>query len=423
MKKTVFLFMLVVIAIFNLTNGVHTQGKVFEIDDYEIIVTNFKEDRSSGFTVEKTGVNPFVATVIDYEKYYYISGVTIIEDYYILYGYGFTLDTDTEYDAFFIVFDTAGNIIKKDLRDYGSMETVKSIFYIDNIFITYIEQTIDLDYSYLFEASHFSSYDLNFNYVDSIELGSQIRRLSYNDKYILVGYTSSPNYDFGIRSDLTTLNDDEEIDLTEGEVYIGEVEIEFINGATLNNEYVENGLSISYPGEYVFIYNDKIYNFTVEPIITGVEDDVIYEVSVTPRINSGNIILNNDLFVSDTEITSPGNYSLIVTGANNYTTELSFTITSNLEGIINNNSYTDPVVLTFNGEGYLNNQYIDSPYEVSEDGEYILKINGENNYLETYFFSIEKIEEETRFIDFVQRVDILVLVVVLVSGGIILKKK
>ena len=56
-------------------------------------------------------------------------------------------------------------------------------------------------------------------------------------------------------------------------------------------------------------------------------------------------------------------------------------------------------------------------------GEYILKINGENNYLETYFFSIEKIEEETRFIDFVQRVDILVLVVVLVSGGIILKKK
>ncbi len=423
MKKAIFLFALVIITIFNLTEGGFVQGRTFEIDDYEIIVTNFKEERSVGFTVEKTGVNPFVATIIDYEKHYYIDGASVIGDYFILYGYGFTLDTDTEYDSFFVVFDSAGNIIKKELRDYGNMNNVKSVYYIDNIFITYNEKIIDEGYSYSFSSNFFSSYDLNFDYVDSIEVGSRIRKLSSNDKYILIGIENSSYYDFGIRSDLSTLNNDDVIDITEGEVFIGEVDIEFLNSATLNNEYVENGVHIDYPGEYSLVHNSNIYNFTVEPIITGVENGNIYEESVTPYINSGNIILNNDIFISNTEISDPGIYELKVTGANNYTTELSFTITSNLEGIINNHVYQEPVVLTFNGEGYLNNQYIDSPYEVGEEGDYILKINGENNYLETYFFSIEVNEEETRFIDFIQRVDILVLVVVLISGGIILKKK
>ncbi len=43
--------------------------------------------------------------------------------------------------------------------------------------------------------------------------------------------------------------------------------------------------------------------------------------------------------------------------------------------------------------------------------------------METYYFSIEEDEVSTSFVDFIQRVDILVLVVVLISGGIILKKK
>ena len=149
----------------------------------------------------------------------------------------------------------------------------------------------------------------------------------------------------------------------------------------------------------------------------------IYNNSVTPVISSGNVILNNDIYISNTEITNPGNYEFIVNGANNYTENLSFTITSNLEGIINNNIYIEPITLDFNGNGYLNNQFIESPYEVIESGDYIFKIRGENNYMETYFFSIEEEVNETSFIDFVQRVDILVLVVVLISGGIILKKK
>lgn len=423
MKKIVFLFLLAISAIFNLTNGVYGVEIVYEIDDYEIIIDRFTENGVTGFTVEKTGVNPFVSTVINGTEHYYITGVSKIEEYYILYGYGFTSNSDTEYDSLFFILDNAGNVIKKDLRDYGFMEVIKEVYIIDNIFITYTEQTKDIDYNYEFKSNYFTTYDLNFNYTNSLEIGSKIKRIDSNDQYVLIGYDYYLDYDFAIRSDLTILECDTLLELNEGEVFYDAVTIEFLNSATLNNSYVENGVFINYPGDYTLIYNDKIYNFVVEPTITGVEDNFIYKESVTPFISNGNVMLNNDIYISNTEIDGPGNYELIVTGSNNYVSTLSFTITSNLEGIINNNIYTDNVSFSFKGEGYLNNQFIESPFEVNETGEYILKIRGENNYLETYFFSIEDDIKETSFIDFVQRVDILVLVVVLISGGIILKKK
>ena len=140
-------------------------------------------------------------------------------------------------------------------------------------------------------------------------------------------------------------------------------------------------------------------------------------------VSGGNVMLNNDIFVSNTEINKPGNYELIINGANDYHDMIDFTITSNLEGIINNNTYLDPVNISFKGDGYLNNNFIQSPYEITESGEYILKIKGENNYLETYYFSIQDEVKKASLIDFIQKVDILVFVVVLISGGIILKKK
>ena len=423
MKKIVFLFALSITVILNLTNGVYGVEIVYEIDDYEIIVDRFKVDGITGFTVEKTGVNPFMATVIDDLEHYLITGVTKLEDYYILYGYGFIEGSGNEYDSLFIVFDQAGNVIKKDLRDYGSMDVIKEVYLIDNIFITYNQIINEVGYSYEFESNFFTTYDLNFNYINSIEIGSKIERIDSNEQYILIGYDYYSDYNLAIRSDLTTLEDDAELDLYEGEVFYDSVSIEFLNSATLNNDYIENGVSINYPGDYTLIYNNKIYNFVVTPTITGVIDNYVYTESVKPVIKSGNVMLNNDLFISNTEIDSPGIYELIITGANNYSNTVSFTITSNIEGIINNNSYVDYVTFSFNGEGYLNNQYIESPYEVTESGEYILKIRGENNYLETYFFTVEESTTETSFIDFVQRVDILVLVVVLISGGIILKKK
>lgn len=422
MKKTIFLILLALTFSFNLTNKTLASETIYEIDNYEIIVRSVKENGTNGFTVQKTGGNPFISTISDDLEHYFITGVKQIEEYYVLYGYGFTNNSSTEYDSLIFVFDSAGNTVHKDLRDYGSMENVIDVFYIDDIFISCTEKVNDTGHSYEFNSNYFTSYDLDFSFLDSVEVSSKIVRLESNEMYILVGYDNL-EYDIGIRNDLSLIRKNDLIDITEGQVFNETVSIEFINSATINNDYIENGVTIDYPGKYTLVYNNNEYNFVVLPKISGVADKQIYNDSVTPSISNGNVILNNDIYVQGTVVSAPGIYELTVNGANNYSSDLSFTIVSNLTGIVNNNKYTEPVTLEYNGNGYLNNQFIESPYEVGEPGDYIFKIKGENNYLETYFFTIEDEVEETGFIDFVQRVDILILVGVLISGGIILKKK
>jgi len=422
MKKTVFLFFLTVIFIFNIENKVKGSEVIYQVNDKEIIITSIKENDINGFTIEKTGVNPFFSKIIDEEENYYITGIKEVDDYFILFGYGFSRSSDTEYDSLYFVLDFAGNIIKKDLRDYGNMESIKNVYYVDDIFIVYTESVMDIDYSYKFNSNYFTSYDHNFNYIDSIEIGTKIYKIEAKDSFVLIGY-SNEEYDLGLRSDLSLINKNDLLSIEEGSVYTESITIEFINGATLNSEYIENGVTLTYPGNYTLNYNDLVYNFIIKPVISGVVNNEIYNEPITAKISGGNIILNDDIYVSNTEIIKPGNYELIINGTNDYIDKLEFTITSNIEGVINNNTYLEPVDIRFNGDGYLNDNFIQSPYNVTESGEYILKIKGENNYLETYYFSIQDEVKKAGLIDFIQKVDIIVLVVVLISGGIILKKK
>ena len=110
-------------------------------------------------------------------------------------------------------------------------------------------------------------------------------------------------------------------------------------------------------------------------------------------------------------------------GVNGYQKEINFTINATVEGVLNNQVYDDQVVIQFEGEGYLNNTYVESPYTVAENGDYILKVRGEGNYLETYNFQVETEEKKSTVIDFIQKYDVIFLGVVMIGGGIILKKK
>ena len=48
---------------------------------------------------------------IDISEHYFITGIKEVDDYYILFGYGFSRASNTEYDSLFFVLDFAGNII------------------------------------------------------------------------------------------------------------------------------------------------------------------------------------------------------------------------------------------------------------------------------------------------------------------------
>ncbi len=423
MKKTIFLFCLIIFTIpFNNVRGVFND-RTFEFDDFNLVLDNYYIDGSRGVAIEKTGVNPFYTTIYFAGESFIINGILKTDENFILYGSNHIIGNETYYDALFIVIDYEGNLINKTTVDYGDLEEVKGAYFIDGILIIHSKKSTDDGIDFVFENNYFSAYGPEYQLLDTIEIGTEIYKLEANDKYILFTYENDNIFDGAIRSDLSLLLPSDRIEIENNQIFIDEVHVEFLNDAFLNGELVQNGVVINYPGNYLLNYKLAEYNFVLKPIVSGFEDNQIYNNAVTPYISSGNIILNNDIFISETMISKPGNYELSITGINDYLETYNFTITSDMKGIINNQTYNDTVEISFNGEGYLNNQFVTSPVLVPEEGEYILKINGENNYLETYYFQIEKDDESVTIVDFVQKFDIVILVVALLTGGIILKKK
>ncbi len=423
MKKTVFLLCLMLLTIPVKEVSSYGNNETYHFEDYDLIISDYTENGNRGISIEKTGTNPFYTIIEDENETYIINGVIKTEFYYVIYGCNHILDNETYYDSMFIVMDMLGNIVEQTTYNFGDLDEVVGAYLLDNILILHTVQSTDDGTGYVFVTNYFSTYDLSFAKTDTIEITNQIKQIANNEDYILLNFEYDDDYDIAIRDDLSLLLADDFINLSNNTEFNDEVTIEFLNEALLNNEIVENGITIDYPGNYQLFYNNAEYNFVVNPIINGFEDNKTYNEAVTPFISSGNIMLNNDLFISGTEITLPGNYELIINGVNGYIKTYNFTITSDLKGITNNHTYFEPVIVTFNGEGYLNNQFVESPLELTEDGEYLLKIKGENNYLETYYFQIDQEEEAMTLLGFIQKFDIFILVVVLVSGGIILKKK
>jgi hypothetical protein len=60
---------------------------------------------------------------------------------------------------------------------------------------------------------------------------------------------------------------------------------------------------------------------------------------------------------------------------------------------------------------------------VDEPGDYILTIEGENAYKESYFFTIEPPDEGHSLLDFLRQYDIAILGVTVIAGLLVLKKK
>ena len=423
MKKTVFLLCLFIFTTSFETANAGKNDEIYDFGNYDIIIDDYFSDESLGISIEKTGINPFYTILCKETEKYIINGVIKTDDDYIVYGSNHVTGNPTYYDSMFIVIDELGNILHQVTIDFDDLEEIVGAYYINDTLIIHTEQSIEFERDYEYGTNYFSSYDQSYNFIETIEIRPEILKTSSNDNYVLLNYEYKGDYDVGIKDDLSIVLPNDIIDITNQEIFINEVFIDFLNDASLNNETIENGVYLDYPGIYKLEYNNSEYNFIIKPIISGVEDNKYYTEGISPTISAGNVILNNDLFISGTEISDPGNYELTVNGINNYTETYNFTITSNMEGITNNHTYFNPVSLSFNGEGYLNNQFINSPIDVSEVGEYILKIRGENNYLETYYFKIEAITETMTFVSFVQKFDIFILVIVLVSGGIILKKK
>lgn len=423
MKKTVFLLCLLVLFLPKTSTHAAGNNKTFSFDNFNIVLEDYIVDGTKGFVVSKTGTSPFYTTVLEENETYIINGITQVHDQFILYGSTHRIGYPTYYDAFFIVLDANGAVVSRQSHDYNDLEEIKGVYLLDEILIFHTEKSTDDGIEFIIVDNYFTSYDLNYDLIDEMKIGSKIRQIYSDGNYVFFNYDVNTSLDGGIRDDLSILLSTDLINIENNEVFINDIYIEFLNDARLNNEVIQNSIYIDYPGNYKLVHNNIEYNFIVEPLISGIEDNKSYIAGVTPVISAGNTLLNNDVFISGTTIDYPGNYELLVNGVNGYIETYNFVITSDMKGMINNHTYSEPVEISFNGEGYLNNQFVTSPIEVNDVGEYILKIRGENNYLETYYFQIGSDTSEMNMLDFIQKFDIYILVIVLISGGVILKKK
>ncbi len=419
MKRIVFLLLVFFISKSSVKASI---TKTFEDGETTYIVTDYYEEGSRGFILEKKGIDPFITSLVVQGETYIVNGVTELNNTVYVYGSAHIKGADTFYDAVIITFDVEGNFITKAVYDFDELEEVTELFNLDNVVIALVNEHVDDEGVFEFNGHHFLLLNQQLEIIKQRSLTIEVKSFELNSDKILLDYEYDGFYEIALTNQLEILLYDDLLDIPSNSVYSGSVEIDFINQATLNEDVVMNGVSIDYPGNYTLLYNENMYTFIVEPIVYGIENNGVYTESVSISVSNGNVLLNEDVFVDGTVISEPGNYEVVIQGINGYTKTLVFTITGDIDGLINHHVYYEPFEFYFNGEGYLNDQHQESPITISEDGNYTFKVIGERDYLETYQFELKQ-EQETSFIDFVQRFDIVVLVVTIIIGVVIIKKK
>lgn len=412
MKKIVFLFCL---AFLNVPQTIEAEDMLTCNGSTVVVDSN----PTTPLSITMNGSSPFKTVIDDEGIKYYVNDVLCTNEGSIYYGYLHNDNADTFYDAFFIALDNDGNVVMKHVQDDGGLEEVKEIVYIDYTYFVRYQYSEDVDHEIEYRSSHILMVNQVFEVVSSYDV-QRVREMDYKGNLLLLNYEYDNLYDLGISSSGDTFYSGDIIELEE--VYYGRMSIDYINDGFLNGSKVSNGISVDYPGVYDFTYYDQVHHFIVHPIISGIEDMAVYSEPLSISFDNGNARLNNEPYLSGEMIDSPGNYTFTIDGINGYILEVNFTITPNITGVINGHTYENNIVIEFEGEGYLNNNKVTSPLELDEKGDYVLKVKGVNGYLETYQFSIIETQNKS-FASIVQNLDIFFVVIIVVCGVIILKKK
>lgn len=206
-------------------------------------------------------------------------------------------------------------------------------------------------------------------------------------KYVLKvdgvnGYSKTFNFDINAYSNIK--NNDEFIDSVEVEVIGGSVKIDDV-------EYTEK-VTIDTIGNHTITITgingySKTINFVINPSITAVEEFGYYFNSITPIINSDNITLNGNEYLSGNEITEEGIYSLVITGLNGYEKTINFIILPTDFPVKPNEYYDNAISInSCDAEIEIDDSIYTLGQEITEYGihEIKLKYNGGYSYYSFY---------------------------------------
>jgi len=420
MKKTIFFIMLLLTMIPKINVKAETNQYEYVFESYQINTEPFYENSKRGYTITRTGNQEYSKTIISSSINYTINGIINHKNNTIVYGYCVNDNTDTFYDVFYTVFDANGNIINDYTKDFNKQEEITKFYILgDDVFFHFNQGS--LDYETAIESFYVVKLDKQYEVEDYLQIDGILKSSSNDDYLIKCNFDHLGDYDIGVTKDLEIIDNTYKLNLSNRSTF-DNVKILVLNPLILNNEFIYDSIMIDYPGHYELTINNTAYVFDVEPLIEGVVDGSVVNEPVTIIYNKGQVFLNDDLYLSSELISEPGYYQLKVNGINDYQKIIEFTIKPNVEGIVNNSIYRNPVTLNFSGEGYLNNQFVESGFYIENEGEYLLKIKGVNGYLDNYYFQIIKEDNQISIMDIITKYDIYVLGSVVLIGVVVLKK-
>ena len=344
--------------------------KITEIGNHVLKLSGYGETKNYSFTIVPEIINVENGKTYKSSVTPIISGGTLILD-----GEPFTSGT---------TINQPGNHI---ITISGANNYLKTI----SFFVSLIDSGIEDGDTFIDSASYtFSGGTATLdgqNYISSTEI-TEIG----NHTIVIHGSSDyEKTINFVIEPSITGIID--------GGIYTSSV-TPLISGGniSLDGESFSSGDTVSVIGNHRIIItgsNDysKTVDFTIEPIISGVENGGTYNSSATPIINGGSLFLDDEPYVSGTEITIPGSHSLLILGTNNYSQTIVFTIGLTDSGIINNGVYYESVSYNFSGgSATLDGDNYISGTTISEIGNHTIVVTGSNNFKKTINFEIKAIE-------------------------------
>jgi hypothetical protein len=165
----------------------------------------------------------------------------------------------------------------------------------------------------------------------------------------------------------------------------------FAGEGTLNGEAFVSGDEITAAGNYEFVWKETsestpvTISFTITSG-TNVTDEATY-ISSKLILFNGEATLNGEPIMSGEEADYPGVYTLVITGPGSYEETYSFTVTSGAN-VIDGEEYDDVLFVIFRGRAELNGFPFINATQLSEPGDYVLVVQGLEDYEETIEFSI-----------------------------------
>ena len=147
--------------------------------------------------------------------------------------------------------------------------------------------------------------------------------------HLMIPQTNLPNFElmFYIIPDISRLQDNRTYNGSVTPTIIGEG-----MDLTLNNKPYISGTTITNPGQntirIISTNGDylKVINFTITLQFSGLADGVTYYEVLTPFFSGGVVTLNGEPFVTNTEITTYGEFELVIIGDNDFLRTYAFTI-------------------------------------------------------------------------------------------------